>query len=735
MNAALPNQTGNSGKFVTTDGTTASWAAALPSQIGNSGKLLTTNGSAASWTADNNTLGSVVLAPPFRVENAFTDAQNSVYLKTGVQVSRADAVTAGWDVTALEAMGLSTPVQTSVNSLVTSAVVFGNGIFVGAGATNVYKSTDGITWVSTIQTSIGRVWFLNGLFIVQDAGYTTLYTSPNAVTWTAVTHPFSGANCTFGYAGGYYSASIVSAFNISISTDLNTWSTGNTVAGTSGRVTYGAGLFIIPRATGVPIAWSHTANVAGYVPGFSSAYIVKYVNGKFIALTNTTTGYTSPDGITWTSNSTSIGASAGHDWWGGGRSQLIAYNGTNTYVAIGASYPMTSPDGAVWTQRASTISGPIAFLGTKFFIFGSTANAGYSLQYSTDGITWPATDASLASSYICSVTYSGSVYVCIGRNTAGTAGEIWSSTTGIAWTNRLSLAGASFDSVEYGGGMFVAAGNGKLYSSPDGTSWTSRTATLGATYPTVFYINSLWILCNPQTTNCLYTSPDGIVWTLRVSSTPGGAVRAYAAYYTNGVYSVFYDGGGLRYSYDGISWAGEPDSSVAVYCTVQNGGINLLTGASTTGSGAIAAVASSDGRAYAPMITGASPVLGTMQEGPVFGGSVYWVYGTILYKTPFPSGATTVVSLVNLPGGTPISSGTRLVTQGSTAIQTSTDGVTWTSSLSASVASYGAYGNGTFVFIGASGYPHTSSDGTTGRIGYPLAVTGITNAAPYLRVK
>ena len=53
----LPSQTGNSGKFLTTDGTNMSWAAAggggggagLPDQTGKSGKFLTTNGTDASW--------------------------------------------------------------------------------------------------------------------------------------------------------------------------------------------------------------------------------------------------------------------------------------------------------------------------------------------------------------------------------------------------------------------------------------------------------------------------------------------------------------------------------------------------------------------------------------------------------------------------------------------------------------------------------------------------------------
>jgi hypothetical protein len=49
FNVALPGQSGNAGKFVTTDGTNASWAEVYPSQTGNSGKFLTTNGTATSW--------------------------------------------------------------------------------------------------------------------------------------------------------------------------------------------------------------------------------------------------------------------------------------------------------------------------------------------------------------------------------------------------------------------------------------------------------------------------------------------------------------------------------------------------------------------------------------------------------------------------------------------------------------------------------------------------------------
>jgi hypothetical protein len=50
---SLPSQTGESGKYLTTDGTDASWAVveALPDQSGNAGNYLTTDGTDASWAA------------------------------------------------------------------------------------------------------------------------------------------------------------------------------------------------------------------------------------------------------------------------------------------------------------------------------------------------------------------------------------------------------------------------------------------------------------------------------------------------------------------------------------------------------------------------------------------------------------------------------------------------------------------------------------------------------------
>jgi hypothetical protein len=76
-NDTVPTQAGNSGKFLTTNATTTSWASvdALPTQSGQSGKFLTTNATTASW--------ATVDALPTQ------SGQSGKYLTT-------DATTASW---------------------------------------------------------------------------------------------------------------------------------------------------------------------------------------------------------------------------------------------------------------------------------------------------------------------------------------------------------------------------------------------------------------------------------------------------------------------------------------------------------------------------------------------------------------------------------------------------------------------------------------------------------------
>ena len=57
----VPNMSGQGGKFLSNDGTDASWSDPLPSQTGNADKVLTTDGSNASW----GEITSTALSNPF----------------------------------------------------------------------------------------------------------------------------------------------------------------------------------------------------------------------------------------------------------------------------------------------------------------------------------------------------------------------------------------------------------------------------------------------------------------------------------------------------------------------------------------------------------------------------------------------------------------------------------------------------------------------------------------------
>jgi len=121
---ALPDQTSNSGKFLTTDGTDAAWADVdtFPSQSGNSGYFLTTDGTAVAWAE--------VDALPTQTGNT------GYYLKT-------DGTTASWD-------------ELSIDDLVAVSLDDIDGVTItgtpGEGQSLIYDS-------STSSVDKRRVWW------------------------------------------------------------------------------------------------------------------------------------------------------------------------------------------------------------------------------------------------------------------------------------------------------------------------------------------------------------------------------------------------------------------------------------------------------------------------------------------------------------------------------------------------------------------------------------------------
>jgi hypothetical protein len=230
--ATLPSQTGNSGKYLTTDGTAKSWGTvsqyALPSQTGNSGKFLTTNGTSESWGTVTTPITFTQKYTPTTEYAPTQMASNGTNIivvvgSLGELISSTDS---GATFTARTSGFGSNPIY---------SLAFGGGTFVAVGANGtISSSTDGITWTartSGVGTNIlWSVSYLNGNFVAVGAGAAGgtggVTTSTDGITWTKRTTPSLTSNTlksvTFG--NGYYVA--VGSFNTTAgiySTNLSTW--------------------------------------------------------------------------------------------------------------------------------------------------------------------------------------------------------------------------------------------------------------------------------------------------------------------------------------------------------------------------------------------------------------------------------------------------------------------------------------------------------------------------------
>ena len=123
---SLPNQADNSGKFLTTDGSEASWVdiSQVPDQTGFSGKFLTTNGSIASWAE----LSEVALSGSYNdlsdkpVLTDFTTEAQQAAIDSGITTSLVAKI--GTNAANIEGINLKIPREaTSSNQLADKAFV------------------------------------------------------------------------------------------------------------------------------------------------------------------------------------------------------------------------------------------------------------------------------------------------------------------------------------------------------------------------------------------------------------------------------------------------------------------------------------------------------------------------------------------------------------------------------------------------------------------------------------
>lgn len=221
---------------------------------------------------------------------------------------------------------------------------------------------------------------------------------------------------------------------------------------------------------------------------------------------------TSPDGETWTEQTTPAGSSLpwGDICWTGSQF-LIVCKGTIT-----PGKTLTSPDGVDWTLN--TISGltgyqemgRVLWMGSYYLAMKN--GGGCDTFTSDDGLAW--VEYSSIGQAPEGVCYSPELGMLVAVK------DDWIMTSvdgGATWTHQTDTPtitqgpkGAAWSSDR---GLFVTCANDQFLTSPDGVHWTERTSSHTGTYGAVEVVWSharqLFIAIG----STIRTSPDGVTWT------------------------------------------------------------------------------------------------------------------------------------------------------------------------------------------------------------------------------
>lgn len=236
------------------------------------------------------------------------------------------------------------------------------------------------------------------------------------------------------------------------------------------------------------------------------------------------------DGLTWaTTGITGVPASA----W-----RSVAY-ANNLWVAVassGTDRVMTSPDGLTWTARTAAQANQwrsVAYGGGRWVAvsddtfannIGGIADSTIRVMTSLNGETWTQTGITgvptgLVSNRWLSVAYgqdgSGNgLWVAVSPNSP--PNQIMTSPDGVAWTTRPSASDARWESVAYGGGVWVAVARSTgndgnrfvVMRSTDGAAtWSGVSQGVGVGWGAVAFGNGVWVAVRDSTDPRTMRSP------------------------------------------------------------------------------------------------------------------------------------------------------------------------------------------------------------------------------------
>lgn len=510
--------TGAAGNVLTSTGT--AWISApapisLPTQTGNSGKYLTTDGTSASWVAGTGTGTLVLSTSPTLSTSIITDSATFSLINTvATTVNFAGAATS-------LSIGAGTGTTTINNELHVAGDIFFNGSVNKLNATNI-ELTDSLIYLSVnnpaniidigfigaytsasthLHTGFFRdasdnnIWKLvSGLSVepsttvdLTGATYDTLQVGPLiaatvSATATAITQvpaTFSGFSAShtadlfnvYTYTGGTKSVYVTAAGALKLATALSAadGGTGLTSVGTAGNILTSNGTAWVSQAAPISLP-TQTGNSGKYLTtdGTNSSWVGGTGTGTLVLSTSPT--LVTPVLGTPTSGDFSTGT---FTW------PTFNQNTTGTAAGLSVTLPVTSGGTGVTTSTGSgnvvlstspTLVSPILGTPTSGDLTNCTNAVGYSLK-------------------------SGTTTISISTATAPTTGQVLTATSGTAasWQTLNSLP--------------TQTGNASKYLTTDGTnaSWAFFTGLTPTSVKTSSYTAQSNDLVRCNTTGGAFT--------------------------------------------------------------------------------------------------------------------------------------------------------------------------------------------------------------------------------------
>jgi len=216
-----------------------------------------------------------------------------------------------------------------------------------------YRSTDGITWV-TSSLPASRQWkglaYGRNTYVAIARGSNSAATSTNGITWTARTLSAGTFYSSITYGNNVFVAApgVNASSAASYSTDGVTWTASTLPSSiTWSRIAFGAGVFAIASESG---ATAYSTNGITWTAGSTTSNTTSLVYGHagFVGAGGSNQAIRSTDGITWTSNSVGGVFSTSPIMYGGGRYIILEnFSSTGRYTF--------STNGTTWTVGTSSL--------------------------------------------------------------------------------------------------------------------------------------------------------------------------------------------------------------------------------------------------------------------------------------------------------------------------------------------------------------------------------------------